>query len=740
MKTHQMMWRGGRAALLVATAGLTTSALAADLDPTGQAGEYKAQVPVVQVKGAAIPGFADSTVFAPFILLGSDALVNGTQVENVNGRAVGYVTSFDADPMAVGVNRTVTVLGTTDADDGGVSNNVIVREMDNRSNSPGEILPDGTLVWLARFSGNQNNIDVEAGITGVLPQTLPAGGEPIQSSIKGLSPNAVAIGNATETGLNPSTATVLGAVFLGTPGAMREPGGGALLLGHTSFNTFPALTAAQFAASVNGVNVYRGINADPRSGDPGNSAGFPNGPDHAAGWTQGSVPLPINPPGESSNDARQTQPAIQTVTTPSGDEVVYVIHGVGFSGGTPFTGSSFSPMYLAVDTLRTDYAAGNPVAEDNTIIIEADPIGGVGTQHGAPAGSGAGFADLDNTDPNQRFIDHGATGGSAEVSTGGQFDMNANGYVAAVHQDRSGQPTVYSIRLYSPIWNAAENRIVGYNLESIVTGNGDVDTNNNTLIPAQVIDTTPSPAFEEITLNPFSGVSLDNNNRVAFSAITEAFQLTGDFDNNPFTPDTTYLLGQNTSLFVYDLDTDSLHKIIDGGQNGTELADGFPANGADEILQVGTFAFDGDTDTFNRAGYSRDGSYLGISFRSSPNVFMGGLETEFDTLPDGTPENFTDRGGLLYQPGQMGNNERTARGSLIIELGEFDSGAVACCLGNGAKESPGQVNFADITAVLGNWLNNYGAGNTGPGDSNCDGLVNFADVTTTLGTWLNVCP
>ncbi len=67
-------------------------------------------------------------------------------------------------------------------------------------------------------------------------------------------------------------------------------------------------------------------------------------------------------------------------------------------------------------------------------------------------------------------------------------------------------------------------------------------------------------------------------------------------------------------------------------------------------------------------------------------------------------------------------------------------GAPACCVGNGGKESPGQVNFADITAVLGNWLVDYGAGNTGPGDSNCDGLVNFADVTATLGNWLNACP
>ncbi len=66
--------------------------------------------------------------------------------------------------------------------------------------------------------------------------------------------------------------------------------------------------------------------------------------------------------------------------------------------------------------------------------------------------------------------------------------------------------------------------------------------------------------------------------------------------------------------------------------------------------------------------------------------------------------------------------------------------APACCPGNAAKESPGQVNFADITSVLMFWLTDYGAGNTGPGDSNCDGVVNFGDITSTLMFWLDSCP
>jgi len=744
MTTHRMMRRGGLAALLIATAGLATTAVGADLDPTGQAGQYAAVFPVVQVKGDPIPGFGDSTVFVPFLLGGANALINATLVENVNGSPVGYVTSFDSDPMAVGVDRTVTVLGTTDPADGGVSNNVVVREPDNRSDSPGSILPDGTIAYLARFSGEQNNIDIFTGVNGVLPQTPSP--EPIQSPIKGLDPTAPGVANAAETAINPDSATVKGGVFIGTPSVVRDPnvvdpqGDEDLLIGHTSFNLFPSLTSSQFAASVNGVNVYRGVNANPRSGVAGDSSGFPNGPDHAAGWDQDSVPLPINPPGETRSDARQTQPVLTDVLTPSGERVVYVTHGIGFSGGTPFTGSSFNPLFLAVDTLRTDYASGNAVAEDNTIIIEADAPGGEGTLHGAPFGSGAGFADTDNTNPNLRFVDHGATGGAAEVSTTSQFDMNENGYVVAIHEDRTGEPTVFSVRLYEPLWNGAGNRIVGFNLAKVITRNGDVDNNMNTLIPAVLLDTSPSPDFAEFTVNPFSGAAADSDNRVAFSAITEAEQLTADFDNNAFTPDTTVLLGQTTSLFVYDLDTDSLHRIISGGQNGDFLADAFPGTSTNETLQVGTFGFDQSTDTFNRDSFARDGSHLGISFRASSNVFVNGVEQEFDTLPNGDPEGFTDRGGLLAQPNEFGVDEQNVRGSLIITLGEFDDGqAPACCIGNGAKESPGQVNFADITAVLNNWLADYSP-NTGPGDSNCDGLVNFQDITATLNNWLNPCP
>ena len=54
----------------------------------------------------------------------------------------------------------------------------------------------------------------------------------------------------------------------------------------------------------------------------------------------------------------------------------------------------------------------------------------------------------------------------------------------------------------------------------------------------------------------------------------------------------------------------------------------------------------------------------------------------------------------------------------------------------GDANGDGQVNFSDVTTILGN----FGTDGSSGGDSNNDGIVNFSDVTTTLGNWLAVCP
>lgn len=49
------------------------------------------------------------------------------------------------------------------------------------------------------------------------------------------------------------------------------------------------------------------------------------------------------------------------------------------------------------------------------------------------------------------------------------------------------------------------------------------------------------------------------------------------------------------------------------------------------------------------------------------------------------------------------------------------------------------VNFADVTAVLNEWLDIFPLGETGRGDADCNSIVNFADITIILNRWLDNC-
>src|SRR5690606_21080079 len=155
-------------------------------------------------------------------------------------------------------------------------------------------------------------------------------------------------------------------------------------------------------------------------------------------------------------------------------------------------------LYLVVDQLRPDYAGGDPVPENNSIIIEADAVGGVGTMHGLPYTltnpAPAGYADHWNTEPNLRFVDHVATGGAADVSSVSRFDMNGKGQVVALLENRNVSPTQLQIRVYDPTWNAAQDRITGYTLSAIVATSGDVDDNSDPIALLEVrttVEDTP---------------------------------------------------------------------------------------------------------------------------------------------------------------------------------------------------------------------------------------------------------
>ncbi|MDX2116156.1 MAG: hypothetical protein SFZ24_11145 [Planctomycetota bacterium] len=785
-----------RVSAVAALAALAGVAFAADLDPTGQAGQYQTSRPAVLVKGPNGVSFAPSTVWVPFILQNDattdvnsqQSLLNAAVVENIGGRPVGSITTFGANSISVRAPRVVAMLDRADAGSAlssGESNNVILNEnqpagtLRPLSSSHGTLLPDGTLVTYERFfDGNstgaapghaQNNLGFwnAAHTLGVA--------EGIQAPFKSIDPSTINVGNATETAINPQTATLRGSVFIGVPSAVRDPNvanpvnDNDLLVAETHFNGSPVLTAAQRAAVTNGVVVYRGRNNVPTTVlGPSAAANcatntvypYTMATGFAATWLQASVPTPTTPAGECRTDARQTKPVIQAVTSPTGRNVVYVVHGVGFSGGSPFNGGSARPIYLAVDTIvnpdgspRTNFVGSDPVLANNTILIEADEAGGVGAIHGRPydavAPLNAGYANHFVSDLNKKFVDSQATGGGSGPSTTTQFDMNARGQIAALWVDEGASPQRYEVRVYNPNWNATGERIESYTLANVVTFNGDFDNGGSPFIVTELTNTieTAPLAFAVTRLSPISGVSIDNDGRVGFTAVREKFEELGDFDNNPNTPDSLYLNNTTNSLLVWEPTTNSIHELLRGGQNGDVLADAFPADGpaTNESLALGIFPVDAASDGFARQSLSRTGGFMAVNFRSGGNETVNGVNVELEQLPDSTfptPDDFNDNGGVLTRGSGATLNERAVRGTVILALGQFTA-VPPCCRGNASKTTNGSpaadVDFGDINAVLSNFNQVVNPNGTSVGDADCNGVVNFSDISTVLGAWLNNC-
>ncbi len=112
-----------------------------------------------------------------------------------------------------------------------------------------------------------------------------------------------------------------------------------------------------------------------------------------------------------------------------------------------------------------------------------------------------------------------------------------------------------------------------------------------------------------------------------------------------------------------------------------------------------------------------------IGFDMSWNTFDGGGITF-------TSGDAFDLGGTIGQP----DTDYLVGGDFTLAGGFF--GRVAAppdCLGDANGDNV--VNFADITAVLSNWLD-FGAA----GDVNNDWIVNFLDITIVLANWNTTCP
>ncbi|MCA9311990.1 MAG: hypothetical protein KDA21_12335, partial [Phycisphaerales bacterium] len=461
---------------------------------------------------------------------------------------------------------------------------------------------------------------------------------------------------------NPASAGIdgtAGSVFLGTPAGLRS-GEGAMLTGVTTFDSFTG-------NAPRGVCVFSNSNNNPAT-----DADFV--------WNQTGTPVPA---GESDAGVRQTQPDLAMVTTPLGAMQEYICFGVGISGGAAINGGADEPIYFVVDRLdaNDEYV--------NAAYIEAD-----------------GDNDLNTANNATKFVDHTATGGGTGPFVNSQFSINGKGQVAAILRDEVPTPDVFIINVYNPVWNGTNDRIVGYSAPVEVARSG-----QDTIIAAWV-DSLGS------TISPLSGVSISDNGRVAFTAITDAtFDMgTGDLQN------------RTTDLFVWDGGTNTLHSIIRGGQNGDTLSDAFGTNGGD--LALGYFTFDVDSDNFNREGLSDDGEYLAATFRNGV-------------------ENDPIDGGIL----NPGGAENAVRGVITVDLGQFDVVLVNDCNDNGIEDAldilngtsedcnnngiPDECDIADMTSED---CNMNGVPDecdviNCPGDTNGDGFVNFDDLNNVLGGW-----
>lgn len=231
---------------------------------------------------------------------------NQVAMNIVNGRVMGATTIFD--PIDI-----VLTFGTADeldSDGGFTSNNAVVFEAANNSNTVGALLSNGTVVSRAAFAGAQNNIEfVETSPNQQTAIPEPTAGTPI----------------LTGAGIDGAA----GSAFLSTPSAALT--GASFIMGQSNFSTDGSMPVA--------INVWTGLNA-------GTVPVAANAPNHS--YLQGDVRLAagFGDPG----DERLTAPIFAIV---GGDTYV----AFGYNDTTD--GGSARPAVLFVDVLDANDSLGD---------------------------------------------------------------------------------------------------------------------------------------------------------------------------------------------------------------------------------------------------------------------------------------------------------------------------------------------------------------------------------------------
>jgi hypothetical protein len=300
------------AALVAAAALASVGALAEEWDPTGIAGEVFESFPsVVAYTPACEP--VTVRVWIPFLLDEASSLLNNAEVYVVSGDILGGVTTFGTG----GNPNLVSYIATADVFDdlgGYTSSNVVIDEGGNDySDTLGQILPNGRLVYRANYAGTaQNNLEE---VLGDVKSQLPAFPEP-------------RVGNEILDG--PGTSGDPGDAYLGNPAAMYVLNSTDIWVANTNYD-------AGSGDIPTGANIWR------YDGTPQPAVT----PDYT--YTQADAETFANDNGVSVDpgDGRQTQPVLAYV-----EEVGYIVFGINDTDD----GGSARPGLLCVDAFEDDDA------------------------------------------------------------------------------------------------------------------------------------------------------------------------------------------------------------------------------------------------------------------------------------------------------------------------------------------------------------------------------------------------
>lgn len=306
------------AALVAVAALVSVGTLAEEWDPTGIAGEVFESFPSVV---AYTPECDPVTVrvWMPFLLEETNSLLNNAEVYVVGGDILGGVTTWSG----AGAAKVVSYFATADVfdDQGGyTSSNVVIDEGgEYRSNTLGQILPDGRLVYRANYAGiEQNNLEE---VLGDVKSQLPAWPEP-------------GVGNEILDG--PGTSGEAGNAYLGNPAAMYVLGSTDIWVANTDYD-------AGSGDIPTGANIWR------YDGTPQLAVT----PDYTYSQAGAEAFANANGVPVDAGDGRQTQPVLAYV-----EEVGYIVFGINDTTN----GGSARPGLLCIDAFEDGDAFTGAVA------------------------------------------------------------------------------------------------------------------------------------------------------------------------------------------------------------------------------------------------------------------------------------------------------------------------------------------------------------------------------------------